>query len=64
MSKNVKINAGAVVIVEVDGGQRKFNCSGTNEKTGASPTEVLKHIQDCIKRAIADTSSRKSRKSK
>jgi hypothetical protein len=40
----VIVNAGATVIV--DG--KNFHCSGTNEKTGNTPAEVIQTLKDCI----------------
>jgi hypothetical protein len=48
----VSINAGATVVVEIDGAQHKFSCSGVN--TGKeTPENVIQKIQDCVKSSIA-----------
>lgn len=57
----VTVNAGATVIVQApNGDQTTIRCTGTNEKTGRTPKEVIKNLQDCIESAIkGETNKRK-----
>ena len=48
----VEINAGALIVVEVDGVQKKFNCSGAT-RPGRSPDQIIKALQDCVRSSIA-----------
>ena len=60
---NVKISAGATIVVEDENGaQHKYTCTGANEVTGHTPAEVLKAIQDCVRKSIKAASSSKRRK--
>lgn len=53
----VVINAGATVIV--DG--KHFHCSSTNEKTGNTPTEVIKKLKECIDKVASGKAPRRKK---
>lgn len=55
----VIVNAGATVEVTVDGKTHRYGCSGTNEKTGSTPAEVIKNLKDCIEAASKGKPRRK-----
>lgn len=48
----VEINAGALIVVEVDGAQKRFSCSGAS-RPGRSAEQVIKALQDCVRSSIA-----------
>jgi hypothetical protein len=48
----VEINAGALIVVEIGGAQKKFSCSGAT-RPGKSPEQVIKALQDCVRSSIA-----------
>lgn len=48
----IEINAGALIVVEIDGAQKRFSCSGAT-RPGKSPEQVIKAIQDCVRSSIA-----------
>jgi len=54
----VEINAGALVIVIVNGAQKKFSCSSTT-RPGTSPEKVIKQLQDCVRSSIAKATKTK-----
>jgi hypothetical protein len=58
---NVTINAGALIVVEIEGAEYRFNCSSTNEK-GGTPEKVIKSIQDCVRSSVAKASKKKTKK--
>ena len=56
----VEINAGALIVIEIDGAQKKFSCSGAT-RPGKSPEQVIKSIQDCVRSSIAKATKKKSK---
>jgi len=48
----VDINAGALIVVEINGQQKRFSCSGAT-RPGKSPEQVIKAIQDCVRSSIS-----------
>lgn len=48
----VTINAGALIVVEIDGAQYRYTCTGTT-KGDDKPDKVIKSIQDCVRSSIA-----------
>lgn len=57
----VEINAGALIVVEIDGAQKKFTCTGAT-RPGRSPEQVIKAIQDCVRSSIAKATKKKGAK--
>jgi hypothetical protein len=60
---NVEISAGALVVVEIDGAQRRFNCTGAT-RPGRSHEKVIKDIQDCVRSSIAKATKEAKKKTK
>jgi hypothetical protein len=54
----VEINAGALIVVEIDGAQKRFSCSGAT-RGNESPEKVIKKIQDCVRSSIAKATKSK-----
>lgn len=48
----VEITAGAMIVVKIDGAEKRFNCTGAT-RPGQSPDKVIKSIQDCVRSSIA-----------
>jgi hypothetical protein len=55
---NVEISAGAMIVVEIGGVEKRFNCSGAT-RPGKSPAKVIKDIQDCVRASIAKATKKK-----
>ncbi len=55
----IVVNAGATVEVTRDGVTKRYGCSGTNEKTGKTPAEVIKNLKDCIEQVSKGKPRRK-----
>lgn len=56
----VEINAGALIVIEIDGAQKKFSCTGAT-RPGKSPEQVIKSIQDCVRSSIAQATKGKKK---
>ena len=54
----IEINAGALIVVEIDGEKKRFSCSGAT-RPGKSPEQVIKSIQDCVRSFIAKATKTK-----
>lgn len=54
----ITINAGALIVVEIDGAQYRFNCSAAT-RDNDKPEKVIKSIQDCVRSSIAKATKKK-----
>jgi hypothetical protein len=54
----IEVNAGALIVIEIDGAQKRFSCSGAT-RPGKSPEQVIKAIQDCVRSSIAKATKKK-----
>jgi len=53
----ITINAGARIVVEIDGVQYHYSCSGAT-RGNDKPEKVIKAIQDCVRSSIAKATKR------
>ncbi len=53
------VNAGATVEVKIGNETHKYGCSGTNEKTGTTPAQVIRNLADCIEAAARGKGKRR-----
>jgi hypothetical protein len=58
----VDITAGAMIVIEIEGAQYRFDCTGANTKTGTTAKQVAKKIQDCVSTSIATATKRHKKK--
>ena len=54
----VEISAGALIVIEIDGAQKKYNCTGAT-RGNETPEKVIKKIQDCVRSSIAKATKKK-----
>lgn len=54
----VEVSAGALVVVEINGVEKRFNCTGAT-RGSETPEKVIKKIQDCIRASVTKASKAK-----
>lgn len=48
----IEITAGAMIVVEIGGVSKRFDCTGAT-RSNETPEKVIKKIQDCVRSSIA-----------